>query len=696
MIAPARNDPCHCGSRRRYKSCCGALIAGPFVPAVELEQLNGLLQAARYAELESVTREMLGRKPPPHGPQSAALWQLLALARTRQGKDAVQALGMAVRSAPENAVAQLNLGNALARLGRHEEAEVTFGRALALDPEFAEAHNNLGELHLDQQRPEEALANFREAARIRPDYATAHENLARVLVRLQRFDEALLSGYRTVAISPQSAAVHDILGSALAGLFRSEEAIASFTRALEINPSFAAAHANMGQALRAMGRLDEAVAAYRRALLIAPRLVQARTELATALRLQHRTLEAEQSCRQALDADPDCTAAVLVLAEVKADAGRFAESEQLLRRAISLDPDSSEAWAGLARVRRMTPADRPWLETAQRLIAQGLAPKQELLLRYATGKYLDDVGDFEHAFRNYRHANELAKRCGPPHDRGALANAIDLIIRAQNAQWINRRREALPQSSRPVFIVGMMRSGTTLAEQILASHPAVSGTGELTFWSRITAAVSAVCGADGAALRIDDATLADYANRYLRSLNELTPVALRVVDKLPTNFLSLGTIHAALPRSRIIHLVRHPIDTCLSIYFQHFDAANTYTHDLGDLAHYYGQYRRLMQHWRTVLPAGSILQVPYEGLVADLPHWTRRMLEFIGLPWDSRCLDFHLTQRPVVTASKWQVRQQLFASSVGRWRRYQRFIAELAPLTEPVSQELIEALSSPP
>jgi tetratricopeptide (TPR) repeat protein len=663
------------------------------VPAVELERLNGLLEAARYAELESVTQEMLGRKPQPHGPQSAALWQLLALARTRQGKDAVQALEMAVRCAPENAVAQLNLGNALARLGRHEEAEVTFGRALALDPEFAEAHNNLGELQLERQRPEAALASFREAARIRPDYATAHENLARVLVRLQRFDEALLSGCRAVAISPQSAASHDILGSALAGLFRSEEALASFARALEIDPSFAAAHANMGQALRATGRLDEAVAAYRRALLIAPRLVQARTELATALRLQHRTLQAEESCRQALGVDPDCAAAVLVLAELEADAGRFAESEQLLRRALSLDPDSAEAWAGLARVRRMTPADRAWLETAQRLIAQALAPKQELLLHYAIGKYLDDVGDFEHAFRNYRHANELAKRCGPPHDRGALANAVDLIIHAHDAQWINRRREALPQSSRPVFIVGMMRSGTTLAEQILASHPAVSGAGELTFWSRITAGV---CGADGAALRIDDCTLADYADRYLRLLNELTPVAQRVVDKLPTNFLSLGTIHAALPRSRIIHLVRHPIDTCLSIYFQHFDAANTYTHDLGDLAHYYGQYRRLMQHWRTVLPAGSILQVPYEGLVADLPHWTRRMLEFIGLPWDSRCLDFHLAQRPVVTASKWQVRQPLFGSSVGRWRRYERFIAELAPLTEPVPQELIEALSSPP
>ena len=688
-----RNEPCPCGSRRRYKSCCGALTTAA-VPAPE--RLHRLLEEARYAELEALTQELLGGSAESSGSESAALWQLLAVARARQGKDALHALGMAVRCAPESAVAQLNLGNALARLGRSEDAVLSFERALALDPQFAEAHNNLGELHLEQQRTEAAAASLREAVRIRPDYAAAHANLARALMRLGLFAEALRSGYRAVAAGPQFAEAHDVLGSALAGLFRSEEAIASFTRALAINPSFAEAHANLGQALRATGRLDEAVAAYRRALAIAPQLVRARTGLATALRLQHRTLEAEESCRQAFSAAPDCAAAVVVLAEAKADAGLFAQAEGLLRRAISLDAGSCEAWAALTRVRRMTPADRPWLQSAQRLIAQGVAPQQELLLRYAIGKYLDDVGEFELAFHSYRHANELARRCGPPHDRDALANAIDRIIRAQDAQWINRRREAMPRSSRPVFIVGMLRSGTTLAEQILASHPAVCGGGELTFWSGVTAALCAGGDADEAALRIDDATLAAHAERYLGALGQVAPVALRVVDKLPTNFLSLGTIHAALPCSRIIHLVRHPIDTCLSIYFQHFDAANTYTHDLGDLAHYYGQYRRLMQHWRTVLPAGSILQVPYEGLVADLPLWTRRMLEFIGLPWDSRCLDFHLTQRPVVTASKWQVRQQLFGSSVGRWRHYQRFITELAPLAEPAAQEPAESPASPP
>lgn len=650
----------------------------PGLRASELARLTGLLEGTRYAELESAARELLEGLP-----QSAVLWQLLGVARARQDKDPLPALGMAVQCAPEDAAAHLNLGNALGRLGRLDEAFASYRRALDADPGFAEAHNNLGELLLERGRAEEALVSCQQALRIRPDFAHAHQNLGRVLVRLGRVDEAVRSCRRAIAISPGFAEAHNSLGSALLGLAHSQEAIASFQRALELNPDLAEAHANLARALRSLGRLDEAVTGFRRALLLRPGLVLARTELATTLRLQRHTEEAERICRQALEIDPDSAAAFVVLAELRADAGRFVEAEELFCRAISLDPASPEAWAGLARVRRMTPADGAWLTAMQRLVEQGLPPQRELLLRYAIGKHFDDVSDFESAFRNYRRANELAKGCGPPHERDSLSKTIDLIIRSHDGDWVNRPRAAVPGSARPVFIVGMLRSGTTLAEQILASHPQVFGAGEQTFWSEVAAAaLSNRAAADVPAMRMSEAALADLGERYLGALRGLSPDALRVVDKLPTNFLFLGLIHAALPGARIIHLLRHPIDTCVSIYFQHFEAANTYANDLGDLAHYYGEYRRLMEHWRVVLPAEVILEVPYEGLVADLPTWTRRMLEFIGVPWDSRCLDFDLTARPIVTASKWQVRQKLFGSSVGRWRHYEPFVAPLKSLLE--------------
>jgi tetratricopeptide (TPR) repeat protein len=650
----------------------------PDAQASELARLTGLLEGARYAELESAAGELLEAQP-----HSALLWQLLGVARARQDKDPLPALGAAVQCAPEDATAHLNLGNAFGRLGRLEEAAASYRRALEADPEFAEAHNNLGELWFECGRADEALLSCQRALCIRPDFAHAHQNLGKALVRLERFDEAVHSCRRAIAISPRFAEAHNSLGSALLGLAHSQEAITSFQRALELNPDLAEAHANLARALRCLGRLEDAVASYRRALLLKPHLVLAHTELATALRLQRRTDEAEQNCRRALQIDPNFATAFVVLGELRADAGRFPEAEELFCHAISLDPASAEAWAGLARVRQMTPADSEWLAAMQRLVERGVPPQRELLLRYAIGKHFDDLGDFAAAFGNYRRANELAKRVGPPHERGSLSRTIDLIIRSYDRGWVSRQRATVSRSPRPVFIVGMLRSGTTLAEQILASHPHVFGAGEQTFWSEVAAAaVSNRVAADLPAVRMSDAALADLGNRYLQALRELSPDAPRVVDKLPTNFLFLGLIHAALPGARIIHLVRHPIDTCVSIYFQHFEAANTYANDLGDLAHYYREYWRLMKHWRAVLPADAILDVPYERLVADLPTWTARMLEFIGVSWDPRCLDFDLTARSVVTASKWQVRQKLFNSSVGRWHHYESFVAPLTSLLE--------------
>jgi hypothetical protein len=215
----------------------------------------------------------------------------------------------------------------------------------------------------------------------------------------------------------------------------------------------------------------------------------------------------------------------------------------------------------------------------------------------------------------------------------------------------------------------MPRSGTSLAEQILASHPQVFGAGELSYWHSASASMQA--NGDS-----EPGTVRRFGAEYERLLAQM-PAAARVVDKMPTNFLELGLICSALPGTRIIHMQRDPVDTCLSIYFQDFRGTIAYANELDDLAHFYQQYARLMAHWRRVLPEGALLDVPYEALVDDQEQWTRRMLEFVDLPWDARCLEFHQTQRSVVTASKWQVRQKISNSSVARWRHYQAHIGPL-------------------
>ena len=644
-----RNDPCPCGSGQRYKVCCGRLTNdSESVPVRELGSLVALMNAGHYAALEAGALELLERRP-----ESGSAWQLLAVSLSKQGRDAVHALAAAAQRLPADAVAQLNLGNALARLGRLQEAQACFERALVIRPEFAEAHNNLGDLMLQLGRFDEAALRCRRALEIRPDYAEAHHTLGNALLKLARVDDAILSLRRAVAISPD----------------------------------FAEAHMNLGAALRSVGQLDEAVAGYRAALRVKPDFVAAHIALGTALRLQRRGAESQASCRNALDIKPDSAAALAVLAELHADAGRFAEAEQLFQRIVSIDPESCEALSGIARLRRMTPADGAWLSAAQRLAGQGLPPQRELSLRFAIGKYFDDVHDFESAFVNYRLANELAKRCGPRHDREKLSRTVDLIIRSHDQSWVNRLRGAANESTRPVFIVGMLRSGTTLAEQILASHPQVFGAGELMFWGDFSAAaVAGAVAVNAPRFDISDAALSGASRDYLALLRRLSADGARVVDKFPTNFMLLGFIHAALPRARIIHMRRNPIDTCLSIYFQHFEAANTHVNDLEDLAHYYREYRRLMRHWRAVLPAHALLEVPYEGLVLDLTAWSRRMLDFIELPWDPRCLEFDQTSRTVITASRWQVRQKISTSSVERWRNYEGFVGSLKPLLEPAAR----------
>jgi tetratricopeptide (TPR) repeat protein len=374
------------------------------------------------------------------------------------------------------------------------------------------------------------------------------------------------------------------------------------------------------------------------------------------------------------------------------DRGQFGEAEQLFQRAIAVDPGFPFAYCSITAHRRMTLDDSAWLQGARALLAKRLPLGHEISLRYALGKYFDDVGQYDEAFSHYRQANELTKRYGASYDRGKLTQRVDRIIRRFDAAFVRQPHSGASASELAVFIVGMPRSGTSLAEQILASHPSVFGAGELKFWD------SAMAAFETAQLKNDigASPIPDMARDYLERVSALSGTALRLVDKMPANFWFAGLIHAALPRARIIHMQRHPIDTCLSIYFHNFLNKGPYANDLDDLAHCYREYIRLTDHWRSVLPAAGLLEVPYEELIGDQERWTRRMLDFIGLPWDPRCLEFNQTDRVVITASRWQVRQKINAASAGRWRNYEKYVEPLRHLTAPRGARATSLAPAPP
>ena len=590
--------------------------------------------------------------------------------------DAVGSFRQALEIKPEYAEAHNNLGNALQLLGQLDDAIVHLQKALILDPHYAKAHNNLGNALQRLGRDEEAAASYHRALEILPNYAEALCNLCNVALTAGKTDEAINFGRRAIEINPNYAEAHNNLGNALQEVGLLDSAVKSFRRALEINPNFSEAHNNLGSVLRELQQLDVAEASCRRALEIKRNFAEAHVNLAMVLRNQGRTAEAESNCLGALKINPNLTGAILFLAELQTDQGQFSEAENAYRRAISIDAESPEAWAGIAQLRKMTHSDADWLAEAKRIADKSLPPRKEVYLRYSLGKYFDDVKDFDQAFFNYRRANELTKGYGTQYDQHQQTLSVDLSIRHYDRDWVTRIRTNSSASTRPVLIVGMPRSGTSLAEQILASHPAAFGAGELGFWHTAAQREPSAHMSESS-----ESLLRNMSNEYLKLLDEFSVDAARVVDKMPGNFMYLGLVHAAFPNARIIHMQRHPIDICLSIYFQHLNTAHSYANDLDNIAHYYNEYIRMMEHWSSTLPQNAILHVPYEKLVADQEGWTRKMLEFVDLPWNERCLEFHQSARTVSTLSNWQVRQKINSASVERWRNYQKFVGPLLHLT---------------
>jgi tetratricopeptide (TPR) repeat protein len=411
-------------------------------------------------------------------------------------------------------------------------------------------------------------------------------------------------------------------------------------------------------------------------LKLDPKHLEAQVSLGSTLVLLGRLADARECFNRALKVAPRHAGALCGIGQIASLEGRFDEAESLFKRALVFETSMPSAWASLAAVRKMTRADASWLKGAEKIAARGLAPLEEADLRFAIGKYGDDVGDFELAFRSYQRANELQKQAAPAYDPQARTRVVDEIISAYPRGAFAAPAGDAPNSLQPVLVTGMMRSGTSLVEQIISSHPAAAGAGELPFWNDANRKYP-----DAMRNRwLAEPLRKKLGDSYLQTLQRTAPAALRVVDKSTFNSDYLGPIHLIFPHARIVYVQRDPIDTCLSCYFHQFSSAHNFTMDLTDRAHYYREHQRLVAHWREVLPPGTLLEVPYAELVADQEGWSRRIVEFIGLPWDERCLQFHTTQRPVITASFWQVRQKIYQSSVGRWRNYKKFIGPLLEL----------------
>ncbi len=492
------------------------------------------------------------------------------------------------------------------------------------------------------------------------------------------YSEAITFYRELVALNPRHPEALNNLGATLFRLGCYREAEEIFRRTLRVYPDFADANSNLGILLRCSGRVADAETWLRRAIKINPKHIGARSNLGLTFVFFGRLSDAKAQFKKALKFAPRNAHTLFGMGFLATIEGRFDKAEAMFKRAVEVDPKMPSAWAAMAGLRKMTSSDAAWLQGAEEIAASGITVLDEADMRFAIAKYCHDVEDFKGAFQSYKRANELHKMAATSYDRKARAGLVDDLMRVYTRETISHVGPLASDSIKPVFVVGMPRSGTSLIEQIIASHPDAKGAGELAFWSRAAHDHESVIRRT----LLDESTRKKLAEDCLRHLEARSGDALRIVDKTPLNSDYLGVIHSVFPNARIIYMQRDPIDTCLSCYFQKFDVELNFTMDLSDLAHYFGQHQRLMAHWRAVLPPGSILDVPYAELVTDQEGWTRKVLAFLGLEWDPRCLEFHRTERPVVTASAWQVRRKIYKSSVARWRNYEEFIGPLLELKD--------------
>jgi Flp pilus assembly protein TadD len=519
-------------------------------------------------------------------------------------------------------------------------------RAVARAPDVALYHARLGEACRLAGRTEEAVVHARRALELKPDYPEALGNLAVAMAGLGRLDEAAQLLRQAIAVEPLHPDFHLRLGFVLVSQGRLEEAQGALQQVLALCPTSHDAFNLLGRVAFMRGSLDAAAAHHRRALELRPDFADAHNDLGHAL--------------HAL--------------------GRFAEAADTYCRALALDPGNTVIHFNLADAKTFTEDD------AQLAAMQALARNSDLqerertFLHFALGKAYADLKQHARSFEHLLAGNAL-RRAHLRYDETATLALLARIEATFTQPLLKKKARHGERAHLPIFILGMPRSGTSLVEQILASHPRVLGAGELTAMDETLGAVRTSHGLlpyPDCVSALDAAGIKDIGARYLAQVRRLAPTGpTRVTDKMPSNFLFAGLIHLVLPNARIIHTVRDPVDTCISCFSKLFTLEHNYTYDLAELGRYYRAYQRLMAHWHRVLPPGRILDVRYEELVADLDGQARRMIAHCGLDWDDRCLAFHRTQRPVRTPSAMQVRQPIHTRSIGLRRHYEPFLGPL-------------------
>ncbi|HSM95016.1 MAG TPA: tetratricopeptide repeat protein [Rhizomicrobium sp.] len=662
-------------------------------------------QNGRFPAAEKLCREIIASRP-----NNSDAHNILGVTLFRVGKaeEGLEKVRRAAALDPSNPNYFSNLGEMERKAKNLDAAEAALVRAVALDPQSAQAHNNLGIVHFDKREFDKAAESYRTAIALKEDYAEAHNNLGNAMRALDDINGAVQEYERAIELRENYAEAYNNMATALRDLQRTEEAEYSYRRAVEIKPDYLEALNNLANMLIVEKRYEDALRTLGDTLRTHPRDVGTLVTTARAQMSRGNTQLAERAVGLALEVDPKSVEALCLKGQLYNDMDRWDDAVKAYEAALAINPESIEALnmygvtlKSLGRMDEARDAFMKALELQPRSIGaysniidlenftkdnplfQGMLDMLEaakdkeherfMSLHFALGKAYDDAKDYETALKHFSIGAGI-KRSQLKYDEKDAFEFFDEIRETFDEDYFKNLPYEGNPTTLPVFIVGMPRSGSTLTEQIIASHPQVFGAGEI---KNLSAAMGAIRSRfpniprfPQMAKTMKPTQFAMIAEHYLKSISNLSPTATRVTDKLLTNYYFVGMLATIYPNAKVIHTMRNPVDTCLSSYTKLYKDDMPHSYDLRELGRYYSKYSQLMAHWRRVLPKGFMLETQYEDVVADKETKAREIIAFLGLPWDDRCLNFHETDRPVKTASVSQVRKPMYNTSVERWRRY--------------------------
>jgi tetratricopeptide (TPR) repeat protein len=646
-----------------------------------LPKAFSLHQAGNIVEAESLYRAIL--KEDAANPLVLSMLGMLCMQRG-DWEEGIRLLQDTLEIDPNQPDTLSNLGYALQNLQRYDEALECYDKAIALFPDHVSAWYNRGNTLYCLERYQEAVDSFNKALAQRPNHANTCVNLGNAFNKLKQYDAALTNYIKALNLNPDDPGILNNLGLALINLKRCKEAVSYLNKAISLQPGYTDAYLNLAIALEELGRKEEALNNCDTVIALQPERADAHCRRGQILRGLMRHEEAKSNYQAAIALQPRLAAAHFGLGTLLMETGDNEAATASLLNAIEVDPECVSVFLNLAMLNRYE-GDAALFGQLASLYAKRDAKSREdrIILDFAMGKAQEELEHYDEAFSAYEEGNSLYHADHPfaESDEESLLDSTTRLFTHELFEECRTLADALPAPENdrvPVFIVGMPRSGTTLIEQILASHQAVYGAGELEAVNEASGQAQAFLqNAPGTSMQDTLLRLHEIGQDLMARVWEQASDARFVTDKMPGNFRTLGLIHLMLPQAKIIHAMREPMDTCFSCYATNFNKGHHYSYDQGTLGRYYQRYRRMMEHWHGVLPADKIFDLRYEEIVADPEHHVRQLLEFLGLPWDPACLKFYENRRTVSTASVNQVRKPLYSSSVARWKRFEKHLGPL-------------------